>query len=35
MEVPAFSAELEPFTTVIKTSTTMFMAFSVKFGDKR
>ncbi len=35
MEIPAFCAELELFTTVTKTSTPTFMAFSLKFGDKR
>ncbi len=35
VEVPAFSVELEPFTTVVKTSTPNFMAFSLKFRDKR
>ncbi len=35
VNVPAFSAELQPFTTVTKTSTLTFMAFSLKFGDKR
>ncbi len=35
MELPAFSVELGPFTTVINTSTPNFIAFSLKFGDKR
>ncbi len=34
MEIPAFSAELDLFSTIIKTSTPTFMAFSLKFGDK-